>query len=786
MDRTSLALKRAVLSKPVKGNRRKFEADFVRIPESASWRVERSWQLLSDRLEELGVEFIVRLFDEFPHLLGLFPFGTTVASSAALADRSAKVDEVAEAAARRRKALRTSSVVKNHARLVMGAVGNCVAGLSDVEALVPHLRALGRMHEGVGVQPAHYDAFFRILLGTVKDFLGPEEWTEETQGAWSLAQSSIATVMKQPAAQLESDILDAWGTLMAGACAYMAVVSPYQLAGFGAQNSVINSILCHLDGAVAVCCALEIFGWIAAINRRTNILHSLRMDCLVAWPLLDTAILLSYPLQNIHRIFLSAEPQLEVQAGVHWSHFFGLIRLASLARVLRNIRTAENRITLQGWVKGENQRFATRIGKLMLTLVYVLHLSACLWCITARIEQGPFPGPAKATSFFPEPMILLGGTGIVNSYMRAFLWAWVNLAGIGNSDSSAETTFECVVILFVHFCGATLYAVITGNVVSMLESFSSKKNEVSSNAAVLLDFMQECDVPLGIQDRIMQGYVMHTVLSDNKQTKNANSNYGEGPSLLREAPVFPCTAAGMLPQHLRQELMLYSKSEAFRRRDNGLRRSSQEFLLALAGSLKEHVTMLPGDYLFEEGDPLPRQLFLIDSGTMEVVIDGKSARTLCCGDTLGKEWILLGSSARDEDLEKRGGQILEVPNNDGEHDANNSTGLREAEDTSTAVLPRAERSVHNHSNWSLKHGMAGMSVRAMTPCTLSTGLSLRFELKELRRRFPNDFALLEAEAERSHRAKKKIKGVGSVMKAAITFKKNIRTHQLDGDKIAKQ
>lgn len=108
-----------------------------------------------------------------------------------------------------------------------------------------------------------------------------------------------------------------------------------------------------------------------------------------------------------------------------------------------------------------------------------------------------------------------------------YSWAWVCLAGIGDTDSNPESSLECLTTLFVHICGATLYTITTGNVVAILEAITEKQNEagndlaerkytdsyVSSNALTDMiavgHFLQECSVPQTNQKQIMQGYMMH-------------------------------------------------------------------------------------------------------------------------------------------------------------------------------------------------------------------------------------------------------------------------------------
>jgi hypothetical protein len=135
------------------------------------------------------------------------------------------------------------------------------------------------------------------------------------------------------------------------------------------------------------------------------------------------------------------------------------------------VHCAENSLLLRRRMSPEDRHYV-RIFKLTLIMWCVIHLSACLWFIIARIQLKPDEENPEPTPFFPDPKLYLGRSGILNAYLHAIHWAWVNLAGIGNIDSTPETTLECLVTLFTHICGATLYTIVTGNVVAILETMT--------------------------------------------------------------------------------------------------------------------------------------------------------------------------------------------------------------------------------------------------------------------------------------------------------------------------
>lgn len=105
------------------------------------------------------LDFYARLFAEHPHLRGLF--GTTM-------------DE------QRAKIATTLDLV--------------VQGADNLEAVVPRLRALGRMHRRFGVMPDMFGPVKEALLQTFRRFLG-DRWTPEAHDTWSQAIDLVAGVM---------------------------------------------------------------------------------------------------------------------------------------------------------------------------------------------------------------------------------------------------------------------------------------------------------------------------------------------------------------------------------------------------------------------------------------------------------------------------------------------------------------------------------------------------------------------------------------------------------------
>ena len=106
--------------------------------------------------------FYSKLFELDPALKPLFPSG----------------DEVMEAQGNK----------------LMMMLSSAVAGLSNLEMLVPVLQNLGKRHVEYKVEPSHYNTVGAALLDTLAVGLG-DDFTPEVKEAWASVYGTMATVM---------------------------------------------------------------------------------------------------------------------------------------------------------------------------------------------------------------------------------------------------------------------------------------------------------------------------------------------------------------------------------------------------------------------------------------------------------------------------------------------------------------------------------------------------------------------------------------------------------------
>ncbi|MHB8696125.1 MAG: globin family protein [Solirubrobacteraceae bacterium] len=79
-------------------------------------------------------------------------------------------------------------------RKLMKMLGTVVAGLEQLDKIVPAAQALGRRHAAYGAVPAHYDVVGECLLWTLGQGLG-DGFTPQVREAWIAAYGSLASTM---------------------------------------------------------------------------------------------------------------------------------------------------------------------------------------------------------------------------------------------------------------------------------------------------------------------------------------------------------------------------------------------------------------------------------------------------------------------------------------------------------------------------------------------------------------------------------------------------------------
>jgi len=150
------------------------------LSDDAKALVEASWaKVAALGAEEVGVLLFKNIFSIAPEAVELFSF-----------KNESNVYE--------------SPKLKAHGAKVASTVGTAVAGLQDINRLVPVLQALGLRHAGYNVTPAHYDVVGKALIETLRKGL-QADFTPDVEAAWTAVYGLISSTMMGAKEQMQKD-----------------------------------------------------------------------------------------------------------------------------------------------------------------------------------------------------------------------------------------------------------------------------------------------------------------------------------------------------------------------------------------------------------------------------------------------------------------------------------------------------------------------------------------------------------------------------------------------------
>jgi len=84
--------------------------------------------------------------------------------------------------------------MKDQRNKLMATLSTVVAGLGNLETILPVASALARRHVGYGVKAEQYKLVGAALLWTLEHKLG-DSWTSDTAAAWSVVYGTLSQFM---------------------------------------------------------------------------------------------------------------------------------------------------------------------------------------------------------------------------------------------------------------------------------------------------------------------------------------------------------------------------------------------------------------------------------------------------------------------------------------------------------------------------------------------------------------------------------------------------------------
>nr|XP_056711471.1 potassium voltage-gated channel subfamily H member 3 [Euleptes europaea] len=445
----------------------------------------------------------------------------------------------------------------------------------------------------------------------------------------ALPEYKVAAARKSPFILLHYGTFKAgWDGLILLATLYVAVTVPYSACFSGTKDEGLSEAarappsVCDLS--VEILFILDI-----VLNFRTTFVsksgqvvfdpRAIFLHYLTRWFVLDLLAALPFDLLYAFKV--------NVYFG---AHLLKTVRLLRLLRLLPNLDRY-------------SQYSAVVLTLLMTVFALLAHWVACIWYFIGQREVESSPSQLPGIGWLQElarrletpyylvqrnssseedsanrtapPMNgstweLVGGPSLRSAYITSLYFALSSLTSVGFGNVSANTDSEKIFSICTMLVGALMHAVVFGNVTAIIQRMYARRFLYHSRTRDLRDYIRIHRIPPPLKQRMLEYF----------QATWSASNGIDTHELLQS-----------LPDELRADIALHLHKELlqlplFEGASRGCRRS-------LSLSVRTSFCT-PGEYLIRQGDAL-QALYLVCSGSMEVLKDGTVLAILGKGDLIG-------------------------------------------------------------------------------------------------------------------------------------------------------
>jgi voltage-gated potassium channel Kch len=282
-------------------------------------------------------------------------------------------------------------------------------------------------------------------------------------------------------------------------------------------------------------------------------------------------------------------------------------------RLLRLLRVVRMLVIFTRWMRrGSSNAGMLRIVRLGACALLLSHWIACAWFLVPYLEAFP------ADSWVAAHDLQHASAG--TQYVRSLYWTVVTMTTVGYGDITPGRDFEYAFTILVMLAGASVYAFIIGNIVSLLSTLDAGKTRFRDRADAVSQYLRSWRAPEPVHERV----------SDYFDYVWARYHGVPDRRLLAD-----------LPESIRVDVLRHVAAgglESFALFREAPESLQSQLLLAL-----EPRVFVPGDRLLREGEEGGEIVFL-SRGVAEVIKAGgaRCHATLGAGDHFGELSMLLG------------------------------------------------------------------------------------------------------------------------------------------------
>jgi hypothetical protein len=350
------------------------------------------------------------------------------------------------------------------------------------------------------------------------------------------------------------------------------VLIPFQIAFEHISTSSTNKLTYIIDGFFWLDIGLNFFTSYCSSGQEITDLKEIKKHYIRNVLFVD--LFANFPLE----LFFLNQPTLGINN----------ISLILIVRILRLFRIVRLYIIFSRW---ESQHWINpgylRIIKFLLTVLLLTHWIACLWFLIAFMDNFPKDSWVVVTGIKDAP--------IAKQYIVSLYWAFTTMTTIGYGDITPNRTIEYLVTIIIMFLGASIYALIIGNIASLISQIDSAKIRHNNRVDALIQYLSYHQVPLGIIAQIRNYY---DYIWNRHRGLNKDDIFFDLPESLKIEVLL----------HITQELLV--KVPLFRHSSPVLRN-----VLLTALELQSYP---PNSYVVSEGE-IGENIYFITEGKVEIL-----------------------------------------------------------------------------------------------------------------------------------------------------------------------
>ena len=294
-----------------------------------------------------------------------------------------------------------------------------------------------------------------MKMGSTKNLYGSKQHIDDMR---ELKKKHCCVLM--PNEKLKT----AWTLVIVVLLIYTAIFVPYKIAFIEEETTFLQA----MEATVDILFGIDMFvNFISAIEDPVSgklVVHhrTIAKHYLKGWFWLD--FLACFPFQLIK--FDGGEDVAGNQAILRLARLPRLYRLVRLLRMIKMLRVLKNSRLITDVIEVLQVNPAvTRLTKILASVFYMVHITACLWFFVANFEKKE-NNWADQKGLYTEPPMF--------QYLVAVYWAFQTVTTVGFGDIGIAYLEEYILSIMWMLFGVSVYTLTIGNVSSIIASIDSK------------------------------------------------------------------------------------------------------------------------------------------------------------------------------------------------------------------------------------------------------------------------------------------------------------------------